>query len=154
MKCGGVDFVKNGSVKGLKKLKCKECGFQSVVLARPPAERFLHEKHFKEHPQVLRTLGILLYSLGLSMTAIGKLLHISPNTVMRWIKVYVKRNCPKPEPKVGEAAVMEIDEMWHFLKKSPANSGFGKLFLGIRNASSTGSWGVVTDIPLTACTSD
>ena len=32
------------------------------------------------------------------------------------------RRCPEPEP-AGRAAVVEIDEVWHFLKKRPAGSG-------------------------------
>src|SRR3982751_1302151 len=34
--------------------------------------------------------------------------------------------CPKPEPARGGAAVVEIDEVWHFVKKSPEHSGSGR----------------------------
>ena len=35
-------------------------------------------------------------------------------------------HCPKPEPARGGTAVVEIDEVWHFVKKSPASSGSGR----------------------------
>jgi insertion element IS1 protein InsB len=35
--------------------------------------------------------------------------------VPRWVCHYVDRCCVKPPP--GEAVVIELDEMWHFLQR-------------------------------------
>lgn len=140
--CGGQRFVKNGSSRGVQKLKCKTCGVQSDVLARPEGERIEQDKHFKSYPKWMRHQAIALYCLGLSLTAIGKFLKIGTTTVMRWVAHYAREECAKPIP--GSAAVVEIDEMWHFLKKSPVKSGSGKFTVGILDNSSTGSWVIAT----------
>jgi hypothetical protein len=36
---------------------------------------------------------------------------------MRWIRDHARRHCLKPEP-AGRAAVVETDEVWHFIQKS------------------------------------
>src|SRR3954447_25317278 len=56
----------------------------------------------------------------------------------------------KPEPE-GRAVVVELDEMWHFLKKSRTNSGCGRLGIVLRGGSSTGNWAVVTPPPSNEC---
>ena len=66
-----------------------------------------------------------LYCTGLSLNAIGKRLGVSARSVMRWVRDHARGHCPKPEP-TGRAVVVEIDEMWHFVEKRPASSGFGK----------------------------
>ena len=62
--------------------------------------------------------------MGLSMTAIGKILHYHTSTIMRWVRKYAKAGCRKPEPK-GEI-VVELDEMWHYIKSKKINVGFRK----------------------------
>jgi len=115
-RCGGGDFVKNGTVRGVAKVKCKHCGAQSDVMARPEGERIEQEKYFKAHPEWIRNQAIVLYCLGLSMTAVGKFLKVVTTTVMRWVEHYARNHCSKPAP--GSVVVVEIDEMWHFLKKT------------------------------------
>ena len=51
------------------------------------------------HTEQEEKLAILLYCMGLSMTAIGKILHYHTSTIMRWIRKYAQTNCRKPEPK-------------------------------------------------------
>ena len=38
-------------------------------------------------------------------------------SVMTWIEQFAKAYAQKPEPE-GRAVVVELDEMWHFLKKA------------------------------------
>lgn len=147
LKCEGKDFVKNGSVRGIPKVKCRHCGAQSDVMARPAGDRLPHERHFKPHPEWTRYQAVALYCLGLSMTAVGKLLKIGTTTVMRWVEGFSRRNCRKPEP--GSVVVVELDEMWHFLKKNPVKSGYGRLIVATQNSSSTGNAAIVT-LPLSS----
>ncbi len=37
-----------------------------------------------------------------------------PPAVLRWVRNFAERVYEKPEP--GEAIIVELDEMWHFLK--------------------------------------
>lgn len=66
-----------------------------------------------------------LYCTGLSMSAVGRRLGVSAQSVMRWIKEHARGHCPKPEP-TGRATVVEIDEVWHFVEKRSASSGSGR----------------------------
>ena len=45
--------------------------------------------------------------------------------------------------QTGKAIVLEVDEMWHFLKKNGTSSGSGRLLIVIQATSWTGSVGVV-----------
>src|SRR3954453_13467100 len=65
-----------------------------------------------------------LYGLGLSMNAVAKRVGVSAQSMLRWVRDHA--HCPKPEPARGGTAVGEIDEVWHFVKKSPENSGSGR----------------------------
>ena len=59
-------------------------------------------------------MAITLYTLGLSIRAIAKLFDLSPNAVLKWIKKFAKEQYEKAEP--GDAILVELDEMWHYLK--------------------------------------
>src|SRR5436305_11594016 len=52
---------------------------------------------------------------GMNRTA--KLLGVSTPSVMAWIEQFAKAYAQKPEPE-GRALLVELDEMWHFLKKA------------------------------------
>jgi transposase-like protein len=71
---------------------------------------------------------VLLYLSGLSMNRTAKLLGVSTPSVMAWIEQFAKAYAQKPEPE-GRAVVVELDEMWHFLKK-------GRQTLGLEGSGS------------------
>ena len=68
-------------------------------------------------PLRLEVEAVLLYVSGLSMNRTAKLLGVSTPSVMAWIEQFAKVYAQKPEPE-GRAVVVELDEMWHFLKKN------------------------------------
>ena len=46
-------------------------------------------------------------------------------TVLNWVRAKAQQI---PEPKIEpQKAVVIMDEMWHYLKKRPINSGFSAL---------------------------
>ena len=99
-------------------------------------------------PLRVKVTAVLLYLSGLSMNRTAKLLGVSTPSVMTWIERFAKAYAQKPEPE-GRAVVVELDEMWHFLKKSGTSSGSGRLGIVLPDGSSTGSWAVVTRPPST-----
>ena len=101
-KCKSVEVVKNGKVQGKQRVKCKICSLQFTRLT--PRGRPAKEK----------AMAVTLYSLGLSMRAIARLFDVSTTAVMKWIKDFAQKNYEKPAP--GEAIIVELDEMWHYLK--------------------------------------
>ena len=50
------------------------------------------------------------------MNAIAKILRASPSTILRWIRHFGIQHAHPPEPQT-DAVVLELDEMWHYLKK-------------------------------------
>src|SRR4051812_43041460 len=67
-------------------------------------------------PLRVKVTAVLLYVSGLSMNRTAKLLGVSTPSVMTWIERFAEVYAQKPEPE-GRALVIELDEMWHFLKK-------------------------------------
>ena len=43
--------------------------------------------------------------------------QVQTSSILKWIKKFAKEHYKKPEPK-GKAIVMELDEMWHYIKKT------------------------------------
>ena len=91
----------------------------------------------------MKATAVLLYVSGLSMNRTAKLLGVSTPTIQAWLEQFAAAYAQKPEPE-GRAVVIELDEMWHYLKKSPNRSGSGKLGIVIQGSWWTGSAAVVT----------
>ena len=136
-RCGGEERVKNGFMRGKQRYRCKACGLNFTDT--PP----------RGMPLAMKVTAVLLYVSGLSMNRTAKLLGVSTPTVMTWIEQFAKVYAQKPEPE-GRAVVIELDEMWHYLKKSQSRSGSGKLGIVLQGSWWTGSAAVVTRPPASA----
>ena len=134
-RCGSEEHTRNGFVRGRQRYRCKACGLNFT--ATPPRGK----------PLAMKVTAVLLYLSGLSMNRTAKLLGVSTPTVQAWIERFADAYAHKPEPQ-GRAVVVELDEMWHFLKKSPASSGSGRLGIGLRGGWWTGSAAVAIELPL------
>jgi transposase len=125
-KCGSERYVKSGSVKGEQRYKCKACGCQFVPTRQ------------QGKPERDKLLAVWLYMHGLSFRTIAKLFKVTHKAVYDWVKAYAVRNYVKPEPQ-GNAVIVELDEMWHFLHSKKDKSGYGKLIAVIPVSLSTGN---------------
>ena len=125
-KCGSEKQVKAGFIQGEQRYKCKECGC-----------KFVPTRHHGK-PEKDKLLAVWLYLHGLSFRTIAKFAKVSPKAVHDWVKIFAKQNYQKPEPQ-GDAVIVELDEMWHYLHSKKENSGFGKLIVAIPINSSTGN---------------
>ena len=132
--CGGEEHVKNGFMRGKQRYRCKACGLNFTDT--PP----------RGMPLRVKVEAVLLYLSGVSMNRTAKLLGVSTPTVQAWIERFAQVYARKPEPG-GRAVVVALDEMWHYLKKSPASSGSGRLGIVLQGGWSTGSAAVVTPPP-------
>ena len=92
---------------------------------------------------------MLLYVSGLSMNRTAKLLGVSTPTIQAWLEQFAATYAQKPEPE-GRAVVIELDEMWHYLKKSPNPSGSGRLGIVLQGDWWIGNAAVVTRSPVSA----
>ncbi len=103
--CGSDWNVKNGFMKGQQRYKCKKCGLNFI------------EKPRRGHSSSTKALAVWLYLSGLSQRRIARFIGVSPVAIMKWIKAFALEHAPKPVPDGTGVAVVELDEMWHFLKK-------------------------------------
>src|SRR5215210_8005561 len=110
-RCGSEEQVKNGLMRGKQRSLCKGCGLN---FTDTPA---------RGKPLALKAAAVLLYVSGLSMNRTAKLhrqapgrLGVSTPTIQAWLEQFAAAYAQKPEPE-GRAVVIELDEMWHYLKK-------------------------------------
>ena len=134
-RCRGGAFVKNGFVRGHQRYRCKDCGCNFTDT--PP----------RGMPLSVKATAVMLYLSGLSMNRTAQLLNVSTPSVQDWIEQFAAAFGDRPEP-IGPVVVVELDELWHYVKKSAANSGFGSLAIVQQGRWLTGNAAVVTEIPL------
>src|SRR4029453_3246917 len=132
--CGGEEHIKNGFMRGKQRYRCKACGLNFTDT--PP----------RGLPLALKATAVLLYVSGLSMNRTAKLLGVSTPSVQAWIEQLAQAYGQKPAPE-GRAVVIELDEMWHYVKKSRTSSGFGRLGIVLQGDWWTGNAAVVMPPP-------
>src|SRR5215210_3722455 len=124
-RCGSEAYVKNGLMRGQQRYLCKGCGLNFTNT--PPRGK----------PLALKAAAVLLYVSGLSMNRTAKLLGVSTPTIQVWLEQFAAAYAQKPEPE-GRAVVIELDEMWHYLKKVRATLGLEGLGSCFRPAGGLG----------------
>ena len=124
-------------MRGQQRYLCQGCGLNFTNT--PPWGK----------PLALKAAAVLLSVSGLSMNRTAKLLGVSTTTIQAWLEQFAAAYAQKPEPE-GRAVVIELDEMWHYLKKSPSRSGSGRLGIVRQGSWWTGSAAVVTRPPASA----
>ena len=147
-RCHHHKIIKNGFARGQQRFKCKNCNYQYTTEAIVRRGK----------PLWMKLEAILLYSSGMSFNAMGKHLNVSAQAILNWVRTFAQDNYEKPQP--GEAIVVELDELWHFIEsksgenprrretqgnahQDKTNCGFGKHMTVIVGDSLTGSWEVV-----------
>jgi len=124
-------------MRGKQRYLCKDCGL--TFTDTPPRGK----------PLALKVAAVLLYISGLSMNRTAKLLGVSTPTIQAWLEQFAAAYAQKPEPE-GRAVVIELDEMWHYLKKSLNRFGSGRLGIVRQGSWWTGNAAVVTKLPVSA----
>jgi IS1 family transposase/transposase-like protein len=104
-RCGSGEQVKNGPMRGRQRYRRRTCG--PNFADAPP----------RGMPLAIKVTAVLLYLSGLSMDRTARLLGVSTPSVMAWVEQLAKAYAQKPEPE-GRALVVELDEVWHYLKKA------------------------------------
>ena len=136
-RCGSEEHVKNGLMRTKQRYLCKGCGLNFTDT--PPRGK----------PLALKAAAVLLYVSGLSMNRTAKLLGVSTPTIQAWLEQFAQAYPQKPEPE-GRAVVIELDEMWHDLKKVRAALGLESLGSCFRPAGGRGNAAVVARPPASA----
>ena len=101
-RCGATTFVKNGTVRGRQRYRCKACGCNFTATPE------------RGKPAAMKALAVLLYAMGnASQGMIAKLLGVSHVAVYKWLRAAGEGTpLPAATPASG---IVQIDEMWHFV---------------------------------------
>ena len=113
-RCGEAALIKSGHACGRQRWRCKGCGLQ-FTRTTP-----------RGMPAAIKREAVELYCTGLSMNAIAKRCGVAAQSVLRWVRAHADAHCPRLAPAPGAACIVELDEVWHFVKKRPKSSGSGR----------------------------
>jgi transposase len=119
--CESNRLVKAGFQSGKQRHKCNTCC------------RFFVKPSQRGVASEIKEQALAMYLEGLGFRAIGRLLGVSNVAVLKWVRK-AAQNLPQPE-KSPIVDVLEMDELWHFIKKRAENSGCG-LRLTVNDAPS------------------
>jgi len=131
-KCGKLEAVKNGKVRGLQRYRCRGCGYNYT------------QEHGRGYPPEVKTLAVVLHLSGMTLNSIGAVIGVTAQSVMRWVKEMADK-VPEPwrDGKTMMAKEVEMDEMHAFLLKKSKNSGSGKCWIMAPRNSWGGSAAIV-----------
>jgi len=132
-RCNEAKSVKNGMIRGKQRWLCKACGYNFTE----------GDKRQERTTAQQRALAVLLVCVGLSYRVAGRITGVVTNTVMVWFRKFAQ-SIDLPEIE-GSIDMVEMDEMWHFLKKKRESAGSGKpqQLLLVQLDSSMSKWGIV-----------
>ncbi len=111
-KCKDENFVKSGIVKGQQRYRCKSCGLNYSVEFKSTATR-----------DYTRRFALMLYLEGLGFHSIGRLLHVSHVSVIKWVKRYGKQLEELKNDK--PVNVVELDELHTYIGSKKTTDGYG-----------------------------
>ena len=114
-KCTSDNFVKAGFISENQRYKCKKCGY-------------FFTKKCLGYDIEIKIKAIRMFREGLGFRSIGRLLDVSFQSVANWVRNFGK--ILKENVKIeSDFDVVEVDEMWHYVKKNSKNCGFGLLLI-------------------------
>ena len=117
--CSSVFYVKNGFISEKQRYKCKNC---KCNFTRSTVKGYSFE---------IKVQALKMYKEGLGFRSIARLLEVSFQTVANWVRHFGKmiKDVINSQNISQKYDVVEIDEMWHFLKTNIKNCGSGLLLI-------------------------
>ncbi|WP_315861544.1 IS1 family transposase [[Leptolyngbya] sp. PCC 7376] len=101
--CNAQDIIKSGFAKNRQRFKCNQCNYQFTSFSKERGK-----------PLWMKLEAVLMYMSGMSMNATAKILGVSAQSVLNWVRDFGEANYEKPTPE--SAVVVELDELWHFIQ--------------------------------------
>ena len=111
--CCSERVVKNGKSRhGHQRYMCRACGLT-----------FGETDHRRVDPAT-REMALRQYAEGIGARTTERLLGVSHNSVLGWVRKEVSAQALAPVP-AQELQVVEIDEMWSYVGSKKSRSGCG-----------------------------
>ena len=120
--CGCELLIKDGIILGKQRWKCKKC--HKTTRENDARYKYSMEKRLK---------CLKLYLEGMGIKAIERLEGVPNPLIIYWIKHYAKILKAKLDAtefpkKLSQIEILEMDELYSFIKKRETESTFGLLW--------------------------
>jgi transposase-like protein len=128
--CASTQLVKNGrSRHGHQRYRCRSCGTTFGDADRRQVAPELKESALRH------------YAEGVGLRATERLVGVSHNSVMNWVK---KEVAGKALAKVDASDIcfVEADELWSYVMEKKEQFGCGGLLIALPKEFSAGSWAI------------
>lgn len=114
-KCKSEERTKNGFNKGKQRYKCKNCGCNYT------------KRYGRGYAPQVREKAIAYYLEGCGFRRIERMLGMSHNSVINWVKQAAKtvQKISEIYKKSEKVDILELDEMCTLIKKNETNNGYG-----------------------------
>jgi len=114
--CNSEDFRKNGFVRGIQRYYCKQC--KRSFTTKP-----------KKISSEVKAFAVMLYLNNMGIRKVAKVVNVSPPAVLRWLRNAHRRLQKELKPfEKGELDIIEMDEIYTFIKKTKQNCRMDCLF--------------------------
>lgn len=121
--CFNVRTVKNGiSRHGHQRWLCRDC------------RKTFGETNHRLVPPELKASALRHYMEGVGLRATERLVGVSHNSIMNWVKQEVVGKVLAPAP-AAEVTWVEADELWTYVSKKKLLAGSGGLLIVLPNVS-------------------
>ena len=131
-RCQGVKLVRNGKSRhGHQRYLCRGCG-----LTFGDEDKRLVSAQLKEN-------ALRHYAEGVGLRATERLVGVSHNSVMNWVKQEVAGKALQ-KIDISDVKVIEADEMWTYAGQKKAQFGSGGLLIALPKEWSGGFWVIAT----------
>jgi transposase-like protein len=124
--CGSINQVKSGIVHGKQRYRCKDCG----KTTRENDERVKYPPEKK-----LRVLKMYLENVGIR--SIERLEGVPNPLIIRWVRssaAFISEllKPAAPPENLEDVEILEMDELYSFVKKNGTGSTYGLLRIGTK----------------------
>jgi hypothetical protein len=131
-RCQSDRMVKNGrSRHGHQRFKCRQCG-----------ATFGAEDH-RRVAAGLRESALKHYAEGVGLRATERLLGVSHNSVMNWVRQEVA-GLALAQVDAAQIDIIEADELWTYVGSKKTQFGSGGLLIALPTKYSAGRWVIAT----------
>ena len=130
--CSSEQLVKNGrSRHGHQRYRCKRCGATCG------------EVDHRLVPEALRQSALAHYAEGVGLRATERLVGVSHNSVMNWVKSEVAGQA-LARIDASQIDLVEADELWSYVGEKKDQFGCGGLLIALPKEFSAGRWVIAT----------
>lgn len=114
-KCGESGVIKNGTVRNKSRFRCKSCGYN-----------FTEGDGRSYYDSATKQLVVRMYLNNCGFRRIAEILELPLATVFVWIKragQIVEEMVKQRQQEGGEIEILELDELYTYVKKSQERIG-------------------------------